>query len=348
MKKAKVVTIGPDINSEGGISAVLRTYAASVPGFRFMPTNSRRGSLAGAVVFALTLLGLPFLRLGGYNTVHAHGASGKSFFRKNIALSWARLWGFRTIFHNHGGGFIDFATPRKEKVGAALRKCSAVIVLTDAFNRFFRDELGCGHVETLPNPVVMPDEEICRDKVAGDGIVDMLFLGKICRAKGVFDLLEAINRLPGDKKKRVCLHLAGKGDIDALAVKFVELAAGRANVVYEGSVSGKAKDALLRKCRVMILPSYVEGLPITLLEAGAYGMASIASNVGGIPQLVTDSENGIIIEPGQIDALADAICTYIDRPDRLLADSRAARRMAAPYAADAIAARLDKIYHTLL
>lgn len=346
MKKTKVITAGPDIRSEGGISAVLRTYASTIAGFRFLPTNSRRGSVAGAFVLGLTLARLPFYRLAGYNILHAHGASGKSFFRKKIVMGWARRLGFRTIFHNHGGGFKDFAGAHKDTVSRALGKCSAVIALTDDFNSFFTEQLGCRRVYTLPNPVELPTVAPDITKVS-EGVLDILFLGKICRQKGVFDLLDALAGMDVAVRANVCVHIAGKGDVDDLLSRIDSL---RLNdtVVYEGSVAGRSKDALLRRCRLMVLPSYIEGLPITLLEAGAYSMAAVATKTGGIPQLIKDNENGTLIDAGDVAALSAAIGRYACDRAAVQAHGVSARRLVEPYSASAVAQRLESIYYSLL
>ena len=78
-------------------------------------------------------------------------------------------------------------------------------------------------------------------------------------------------------------------------------------VCYDGWVAGERKASLMSMANIYILPSYAEGLPISILEAMTYGMAIISTPVGGIPEIVRQNENGILIAPGDTEALSNAI-----------------------------------------
>ena len=80
---------------------------------------------------------------------------------------------------------------------------------------------------------------------------------------------------------------------------------------FPGWVDGSEKDNLLRESDVFVLPSYYEALPVGVLEAMACGVPVVATSVGGIPDVIEDRVNGLLIEPGQPDALARAIVTIL-------------------------------------
>ncbi len=343
----KVLTVGPDISGLGGISAVLRTYSHIVPGFTFLPTNSRRGTLAGAFVLAGTVLRLPFYRLRGYNILHVQGASGKSFARKRMLMAWARALGFRTVFHNHGGGFREFAAKAGEdRIAALLRRCHAVGVLTPAWKEYFENVLHCPSVVVLPNPIVPPSEPVERKSHLAGQPLKAVFLGKICREKGVWDLLEAVARRRSDLEGRLEITIAGLGDSEALKQRIADL--GISSIVrYAGGVFGKEKDALLRSSQLMLLPSYIEGVPITLLEAGVYGMASLTTPVGGIPDLITDGVNGTLVSPGDIDALGDALVRYAADPSLAHSQGAKAPERVAPHLPEALREALSNLYSSI-
>ena len=71
----------------------------------------------------------------------------------------------------------------------------------------------------------------------------------------------------------------------------------------------------VKSCRVFALPSVTEGLPVALLEAGAAGKPAVASNVGGVGEVVQSSRTGILIRPGRSDELAEAICWLLTHPE---------------------------------
>lgn len=346
-RRRKVLTVGPDINGLGGISAVLQMYRRNVPGFAFSPTNSRRGTIAGAFVLGATLLKLPFYRLAGYDTVHAHGGSGKSYIRKRIVLGWARRLGFRTVFHCHGGGFAVFAQSRgKERVSRELARYDAVAVLSGGWRRYFAGELGCRSVTVIDNMVELPAVPVERREVPEGEPVRFVFLGKLCRDKGVWDLLDALASERDSLDGRIKVSVGGNGDVDEFRRRTAELGL-EGMVEYVGCVYGADKDALLRRCDVMLLPSYIEGMPITLLEAGVYAMPSITTTVGGIPELITDGVQGTLLTPGDVPALAAAIKNYAGDRQLILRQGCAAAEAVRTHLPDAVNAQLDKLYDSL-
>lgn len=210
----KVLTVGPALGDRGGISSVLSAYRRNFPDFAFAATNSRHGTIAGAFVLAWLLVRLPFFRLSGYRILHAHSAAGKSFVRKRIILAWARALGYRTVFHIHSGYFAGYARKEGvEKIGAILRNYDAVAALSPAMADGISTSLGCATVDVIPNIVEAPDTPPAQQN--SNGPLQLIFLGKICRDKGIFDLLETLSAGRGRYSGRLVLNVGGAGD-DAL------------------------------------------------------------------------------------------------------------------------------------
>ena len=84
-----------------------------------------------------------------------------------------------------------------------------------------------------------------------------------------------------------------------------------------GWTDDEKKMQLLKQVSSVVLPSYNEGLPMTLLESMAAGKAVITTNVGSIPELVKDPENGTVLEPGNVRKIADAMIFYSEHPEVL-------------------------------
>lgn len=79
------------------------------------------------------------------------------------------------------------------------------------------------------------------------------------------------------------------------------------NVEFPGWVRGDTKDKLLREADVFFLPSYNEGMPMSVLDAMGYGLPVVSTNVGGIPKIVHDGENGYCCDPGNVNRFAKGI-----------------------------------------
>ena len=341
----KVLTVGPALGDRGGISSVLSAYRRNFPDFAFAATNSRHGTIAGAFVLAWLLVRLPFFRLSGYRILHAHSAAGKSFVRKRIILAWARALGYRTVFHIHSGYFAGYARKEGlEKIGAILRNYDAVAALSPAMADGISTSLGCATVDVIPNIVEAPDTPPAKQN--SNGPLQLIFLGKICRDKGIFDLLETLSAGRGRYSGRLVLNVGGAGDDALFDAETKRLGLG-SMVRKLGWIGSEAKRRLLQKGGVMVLPSYVEGMPITLLEAGAYALPSIASRAGAITELIEDNANGILIDAGDRQALAAAIDRYLSDPALRRRHGDEARRRIEPHLPHGVAKALENIYRRL-
>lgn len=342
---SKVLYVGPSLHSRGGVTSVLTSYKRAVSPFRFLPTNSPHGTLPGMARWLLTMAVLPWWRLRGVRIVHAHGASGRSFVRKNLLLRWARLWGFATIHHYHGGGMKDyFETVGTGKIRAALEANSAFAVLSDKWADYAGTVIDRKLIEVIPNIITPPSPF---DKPSPGSMVRLLFLGDILERKGVFDLVTMLADHSDTLRGRVHLTICGTGEADRLH-KLIADRAVTDMVEYAGWVDGEAKERLMRGGDIFVLPSYVEGLPISILEAMAYGMAVIATAVGGIPEVIRDGVNGRLAAPRDNNPLYEALTSYIERPDIIAATGARNRRDASEYFPDRVVTRLETMYSQIL
>ena len=117
---------------------------------------------------------------------------------------------------------------------------------------------------------------------------------------------------------------------------------------YVGWVSGEKKDKLLTDTDILVLPSYIEAMPITVLEAMAYGRAVISSRAGALPELVADGVTGFLAEAGDVEALTAAIRRHVADPTLAPAQGRAARERVTPYLPASVTEALAAIYSRVL
>lgn len=180
----------------------------------------------------------------------------------------------------------------------------------------FPENISNKNVEVLHNGVYTHVFAACYTMPAH--LSKFLFLGRLGQRKGVYDLLEAADILVNKQNYRdLIFYLAGDGDIEEVK-KVVADKRLQQNVQVLGWIGEKEKLEWLKQSDTMILPSYNEGLPMSILESMAAGKIIISGRVGGIPDLVTEGENGFLITPGDVDGLCKHIVFVATNPQRMI------------------------------
>lgn len=340
----RVLTLGPNLKVGGGMNAVLTTYKRYLPGFHHIATNSPYGTFVGLLAAATAFLRMPFERLCGRNILHVHTASGKSFVRKYWLMRWGKFLGFKVVYHCHSGAskqyFRSIGIPRAKK---KLSVASAIVVLSDSWREYFESTFKFKNIHVINNPVAIP---VKPTKPAEDEPLSLLFLGMIVDNKGIFDLVDTLAANRERWRGRVLLRVGGSGEVERL--KQIIADNDLADMVeFIGWVSGSVKDMAFASSHILILPSYFEGLPVSVLEGMAYGKPIIATPVGGIPEVVHSHENGILVPPGDRKALAEAIDCYLLNPELIDRHGRRSRQAAMPFSPEAITNQLLDLYRNI-
>lgn len=301
----RVLTIGCQWKKpKGGIAVVLNSYSRIYLEFNIIVNSNGKNAIANLLQLlyslVMTTAKLAFCR--DIKIVHIHTASYNSFKRSALFISLAKYFKRKVVVHIHGGGFKEYYEKNTSFVHKNLLKCDTIIALTEYWKEYFNG-LGFGNVTIVPNIV---DSPVRQEKKNNDGKVHILYLGLIAKAKGIYDLLDVINEHKTEFDGKITLHIGGNGETTTILNIIKEQ--GLSNIVkFEGWVSGDKKVELLNNADVFILPSYTEGLPISILEAMSYKLPVISTPVGGIPEVIKDGKNGFLFTPGDKDALYQAI-----------------------------------------
>lgn len=275
--------------------------------------------------------------------VHCHSAMRGSFWRKGLFASIARLFRVPVILHLHGSEFKPFYQSQpgflKGRIRHNLERADKLLVLSESWQQFVGSIAPAAHIEVVPNYVPLPPLPDLSAR-AGNQV---LFLGLVGDRKGVFDLIPAF----AEVRKRhpdARLIIGGNGEIDRAAALIAELGMEDA-ITLAGWIDGDAKADLLSKSDIYVLPSHNEGLPMSVLEAMAMHQPVVTTRVGGIPELITDGADGLLIEAGNCAALTEALSTLLGDAARRKELGRAARaRIEARYSDRVILPQLHAIY----
>jgi glycosyltransferase involved in cell wall biosynthesis len=173
-------------------------------------------------------------------------------------------------------------------------------------NKHIESGLAAKSTAVMRNGIVLPEKlEKHRDVNAPR---KFLFAARLTIEKGCEVVLEALKLLPSDLNFE--FQIAGKGDY---AEKFEQLAASDSRIKYLGYISGEQKDKIFKDTDWLLIPSlWYENAPVVIVEAAAYGLGVIGSNIGAIPEFVQHEKTGLLFEPGNARSLADAIIRAVN------------------------------------
>jgi glycosyltransferase involved in cell wall biosynthesis len=354
MNKIKVLMLGESLDRQGGIVSVEKLIIQKAPveiEISHLSTLPNGAAISKILVF-VQALGVLFWRLFKQEAdiVHIHVSERGSAFRQAFTTMIAWLLRKPIILHAHSADFHLFYAnlPSIIKIGLSWAFCKSTrfIVLSDSWKKFYINNLGlkAEQVIVLPNPVKFPLEI---SQQLNSKKVNFLFLGRIGDRKGAFDLIKAFAAISPDKKQDTSLIIAGDGEGKRARDMIAELNLSQYIKILDW-VDEKQRDELLAKSDVFILPSYNEGLPMALLEAMSWELAVITTPVGGIPELIVDHDNGLLVKPGCISDLSLAIESLISNQELRRKLSKNARESVKPFNVNNYMISLVGIYQVLL
>ena len=235
-------------------------------------------------------------------------------------MSWLpRLFGKKVIVTVHGldwqrekwkGGFGSKYIRWGEKM--AVRCAHEIIVLSKNVQQYFEDVYGRKTV-MIPNGVVKPEIREAEQITEAYGLAKdsyILYLGRLVPEKGIHYLIEAYQKLKTDKKLVIAGGSSDSGDYQQ---KLRELAEENENILFTGFIQGRLLEELYSNAYVYVLPSDLEGMPLSLLEAMSYGNCCLTSDIPECTEVVED--HGITFPQAVTKKLAQKLQQLCDEPE---------------------------------
>lgn len=348
---ANILMLGPALNVRGGVSGVERILLEALPKevrAIHIATMVDGGKWIKTVTFAQALAKFVFELRQCPDVVHIHFASGASNIRKVILARIAMARGASVIMHAHGAAYrqhwAKMSPLAKSITRDTLARAQRLVVLGERWKTFFVSIGVPQHrILVLPNPVVLP-EKVPERPIGGK--VRFVFFGLISARKGPFELVEAVAKLSPECRARVEFLLAGNGQTQRLRARVNELGLQDIIEIREW-VEPAERDRLLAAANAFVLPSHAEGLPMSLLEAMAWGLAPISTPVGSIPEHVVDGVNGILVTPGDVAQLTAAIEKLVSDDAARMQMGRLARATVEPLCVKEYSNRMCAVYRSL-
>ena len=178
---------------------------------------------------------------------------------------------------------------------------------------------------------------------------NLLYVGRLAAAKGLPILFDAIARLAPTSPEPLALTIVGDG-VDRSALEQMSQELGIAdNLEFVGYKSQSEVRSLLMKADIFVLPSFAEGVPVSLMEAMAAGLPVVSTRIAGISELVEDGHSGYLVPPGDVQQLADKIEKLYLHPDLRQSFGQKGRKFVQKnFDISSESARLSKIFETSL
>ena len=314
-------------------------------GMRVHLVDVSRSFRVGGLVRLVALL-----RRTKTDVLHTHAAIAAN----SLARIAGRLAGVAVVSHLHIENHFPRSRVRAALVraldNATVRLAARVIAVSDDTRRALeRQGYPPQLIETIHNGIELaPAAAERRNGVRAElGIpADAPLAGEIARlaaVKGQRELIDAAARVPGLHVLLVGKDLETDGEFQRALERERDTRGVSDRVVFAGYRPDK--DAVLADLDVFVLPSWVEGLPMVVLEAMAHGLPVVATPVGGTPEAVVDGETGLLVPPRDPERLADAISTLVrDRELARRLGEAGRARVAERFSAERMVTRVLEVY----
>jgi len=327
MIKTRVLVVGPIPPPVGGVETVTKAILESKAFERFEAThcdltkgrkketqgNIDFGNVRWAIIHFTRMM--RSMRLLQPHVVYMPVAAKWAGFCRDMVLARiAKRRGAKLVGHIHGPKFAGILA-KKGVIGSVIRACinqfDVLLVLGTAWKDLFVGYGYRGQVSVVPSTLTREFFEVANAferKYESENPVG-LFVGQVGHRKGVFDLLEALQRLKsaGHPAKMMIVGAPEYlGEWDELMRLRDELAVNDV-VEFSGPLQGEALYERFRQASYFILPSYREGLPVVYFEAAAFELPVIATPVGVSADLLKHEHNCLLINPGNVEEIANAI-----------------------------------------
>lgn len=350
MGMPNVLMIGPSLSSRGGMATVEKQLVELLPAVD-CPVTFLETYNDGPKPKKLAIAAAAYLRfccaLPEIDVVHVHMASRGSYERKRVFIYRALRSGKRVALHLHGGEFDKWFNEeinerKRAEVKRLFADVDAVIVLSEEWRDMLRmNGFDPQRLVVMHNGVEVPPApcDPCSHQ-------DVLFLGRLDANKSPDVLLRASSKVL-HKYPDAKLLFGGDGYPERYETLAMDLGIAE-SCEFLGWVTGEDKEKLFNRAGVYCLPSKNEGMPMSVLEAMAHGIPTIATPVGGVPQVIENGADGYIVPVDDVDELANTLDELLGSANLRKVIGFAGRgKIARDFDIDANVTRLANLYREL-
>ncbi|MDY6950029.1 MAG: glycosyltransferase family 4 protein [Thermodesulfobacteriota bacterium] len=362
-EQIRVIVNAPFTSRGGGVSGYFRQVLPHLgPGIVSFTTGRRQGPEGN--IGRIARLWLDYVRFcrtvrkKGCDVVHINPSlRGKALVRDAIFIILAKLLQKPVVVFIHGWDSDCEEALRRywlRLFELVYFRAEAFVVLASEFSRALREMGYRGQIyveSTAVSDGILELEKTHQtlDELTAPGLTRrLLYLARVEQKKGIYEAIDIYRRIK-TYRDGICLLVAGDGSELEKCKKYVQSRNVR-DVVFLGHVSGDYKEATFQMCDLYLFPTFHgEGMPVSLLEAMAYGLPVITRRVGGIKDFFENGKMGLGVDGTDLRELEDFIVFLHDNPAEAERIGSYNRQFAARYfVAHIVAKRLTRIYEAVV
>jgi len=319
-----VLMVGVGPKRVGGMWTVAEEYISSTKYNKYVNLKYVSTSTNGSIIIRVICMLVGYIKIlfllhfYPIDIVHVHMAEKGSTFRKGRVVKWGKNKNKKVIIHLHAGPFMnwyDTLSDRKKKKICGIFSCSdKVFVLGEYWKEQLKKIVPKNKLIVLYNGI--KQEEKNNYSLSSNNIV---YFGVMNQAKGTYDLIKAIKKIDEFLPSSMKVILCGN-DLEGKVEKMIRSLGIENRFILPGWVIGKTKERIYRNAMIDVLPSYFEGLSMTILEAMAKGIPVVTTHISTMPEVIGTTEG--LVEPGDVNGLAMRILSLVRNPEKRLELSR--------------------------
>jgi glycosyltransferase involved in cell wall biosynthesis len=356
----RIIIINSDLSSKGGISSVIQTMyrtnlslGCPVEMTLLKTSHYKDKHLLSEICLLFSSLVKFFyiLAFKKVDIVHIHSSAYLSFYRKSIFLFVCKLFRKKTIIHLHSSKFREFFITSNRLQRAYIRfvfnHTDLVVTLCREWETKLRSHYPLAKTQTIHNPINIQDYKYNRKPRIGKGNFRILYLAFLIPTKGVKDIITIAKRLKESHEYKIEIIIGGKGELQKTLIDSINQHRLEKVIDFKGWVDGDIKQELLVNSDVFLLPSYNEGMPISILEAMCNGLPIVASRIDAVPELVEDGINGYLKSPGDIEGFYSVLTQLASDRNLVSKMGKESLRKVSEFDASIILEKWIDTYHQL-
>lgn len=268
---------------------------------------------------------------------------GPSFVVEDVASQFGRMRGQRIVMTLRGGAFPEFIARYPNWTRRVLRRADKIVAPSAYLARAVAD-IGFEAI-VIPNLIDLAQYPFRQRAALRPRLLWMRSFHPVWNPQMAVQVLAKLRESVPD----ATLVMAGQDK--GLQTECQQLAVTlgvREAIEFPGFINNEQKRALADECDIFINTNRIDNMPVAVVEACAFGQVIVATNVGGIPDLLTDGETGMLVNDGNVDAMVAAIRQLLDEPQRAANLSGNGRKLAEKSAWQAVQRDWEKVFDEVM